>query len=114
MRKEQILGQLRELLTAGAAAFVTFRSIDGFDPQAAIAAIVAVIALIWGIWEKQSWGVVASLVRKAFSAAGSALVTYGIMTGDQNAAIAGVLGPAIALLTSFRANGKEDPAYTGV
>ena len=63
---------------SGGAALIAFGLIkESFDLVPAIGAIMAIISLIWVFRTKYSTPqVIVSLIRKAFSAAGGALVAY--------------------------------------
>lgn len=115
MKREQRLGLVREILMSGGAALIAFGVIqESFDIVPAIGAIMAIISLIWVFRTKDSTPkVIVSLIRKAFSAAGGALVAYGCLNPEQSAAIGGLVLPIISLLSSASANG-EKPAPTGL
>jgi len=105
MKKEQILGQLRELLTAGAAAMVAYNVGDGFDATALIGAVIAIVAVVWSIRSHEGWSLVVSLIRKALSATGGAMVAYGLMNDTQSTALLATVGPLLSMVGSWRANG---------
>ena len=105
MQKERFLGQLRELLTAGASALIAYNIIDsGFDATSLVAAVVAIATVVWSILSHDGLSRIISLVRKALSASGGALVAYGLMTDAQSTALLAISGPVLAMLGSWKAN----------
>lgn len=108
MNKEQILGQVRELLTAGGAVLAVYGLHYGHQWEPVIGVLVLGIALAWGLYQKEGWDSIYSTVRKLANTAGSAAVTYGILAENQAAALLGLVGPALALLGSWRSNGAEE------
>ena len=115
MKREQRLGLVREILMSGGAALIAFGVIrESFDLVPAIGAIMAIISLIWVFRAKDSTPqVIVSLIRKAFSAAGGALVAYGCLNPEQREAIGGLVFAIISLLSSAASNGDK-PSPTGL
>lgn len=112
MKKEQILGQLRFLLTATGTALATWGFTDGHSWEPVIGIIMVLFSLTWGfLYHKKpgsSGKVYWSLVRKAVNIIGTALVTYGYVdTGKVESIdqIVAALGPILAGLFSFIGNG---------
>ena len=100
---------------SGGAALIAFGVIrESFDIIPAIGAIMAIISLICVFRAKDSTSkVVVSLIRKALSATGGALVAYGCLNPEQSEAIGGLILPIISLLSSASANGDK-PSPTGL
>ena len=109
MKKEQKLGLIREILMSVGAALVAFGvTKESFDIIPAVGAIMALISLVWVFVAKDgSSQIVMSLIRKALSAVGGALVAYGIANPEQNQAIAGFMLPLLSLLFSHFSNGGK-------
>tara|TARA_B100000287_G_scaffold95887_3_gene88047 strand:+ start:552 stop:1046 length:495 start_codon:yes stop_codon:yes gene_type:complete len=100
---------------SGGAALIAFGILkESFDLVPAIGAIMAIISLIWVFRTKDSTPkIIVSLIRKAFSATGGALVAYGCLNPEQSEAIGGLILPIISLLSSASANGDK-PSTEGL
>jgi len=103
--KDKWLSQLRAILTAAGSALTTWGLNDGNNWAPVAGVILALVSLLWGVAfhrdpanpGKIKW----SLVRKFFNAAGTALVTYGVINPDKVdsvVALLAVLGPMLASL----------------
>ena len=110
MKKEQLLGLIRELLMAGGAALASFGVVkEGFDALPAVGAVMALISLVWAISDKSGGAAqIGTLVRKALSAAGGAIAAYGLASPDQIGAVSAVLLPIVAMAWSNSTNGDGD------
>lgn len=115
MNKDQFLGQLRAVLTAGGTALATWGLTDGNQWAPVSGVILAVVSLGWGLlWHrdpanpgKLKW----SLVRKLANVTGAALVTYGFVAPgkvDSMVSFLAAFGPLLASLFSFIDNGEND------
>ena len=115
MKKEQALGQIRELLAALGAVLVTWGISDGNQWSPVIGVLIAAYSLTWGLLHhrdpatpgRMSW----SLVRKFINVLGTALVTYGVLHPDRFNALVplvAALGPLLAAHFSWVDNNPED------
>ncbi len=115
MTKQQKLGTFRAVLTALGASLATWGISDGNQWAPVTGAILAVISATWGVLHHRDpatpstirW----SLVRKAASAIGAALVTYGFLNPERVAGLEMLIasfGPLLALWFSKIDNSPGD------
>jgi hypothetical protein len=100
MTQEQKLGILRELLVSAAAVLIAY----GFGTDALyhelIGGILAGVSIFWGIRANAGWEAMASMVRKALSAAGAVLVFTGTLTPGNSELIMGLAMNIVAIIWS--------------
>lgn len=97
------LSMLRELLTAGSAALVTYGIGSEAVWQEAAGGIIAIVMLVWGIKSntgKEQWF---TLARKTMSAVGGVIVTTGTLDPDKANILLGFWLSALSLVwTMFK------------
>ena len=107
--KEQYLGQVRALLTALGSVLVVFGMHYGHAWEPVIGTLMVGASLAWGLYHKEGWDAFSSGFRKLVNAAGSAAVTYGVLSPEKSGAILGLVGPVLVLFGSWRANESRRP-----
>lgn len=102
-KKEQFLGLLRELLTAGGALF--FGAFTGLP--AVIGLAVAIAAIAWGIYHHEGVGILETSIRKALSALPGFLLAFGWISADAAPQLLAFITPLFSLIWSFNVNGSS-------
>ena len=113
MKKEQLLGLIREILTAVGAGLVTF----GVQaPQVVIESVIGALMVLagigWALYANEGTQTIFTLFRKLLSAGGGVAVAFGLMTPEKVEALLGALGPIIALVWSIHSKGGTLPPIT--
>lgn len=109
MTRDKLLGQARELLTAGAAILTAY----GYTNDQYVAlwsgVVIALVSLIFGVMKHEGRQKLWSLGRKVINVGGAVAVHHGLTNPDQMAALLGILGPLLAMKGSLSANAEDDP-----
>ncbi len=118
MKKEQMLGQLRAVLSALGSAIAVWGFTDpaGEDWQGAVGAILIAVSLVWGLVHHRDPGAPGrlswSLLRKLVNVLGTMAVTYGFLHPEKVEVIGVIvasLGPLFASLWSWVDNSPDEP-----
>ena len=109
MNKQKILGQFRELLSAGG--LLVFGVSDGVTAGVALA--VAIFALAWSIIHHEGGEIIFTMVRKALGAVPAVLVSFDLITLEKAASLTGFIPLLVAMIWSFVSKGGQLPPVSG-
>jgi drug/metabolite transporter superfamily protein YnfA len=110
MKKDKLLGLIRELLMAVGAGLLTYGvQVSAGVIEASIGAIMVVASLVWALRFNEGAETVFTLVRKLLSAAGGVGVALGVITPEKLEAMLLVVGPLISLAWSVYSKGGSLP-----
>lgn len=104
MKKEQILGLLRESLMAGGA--LTFAGFSGLPSVVGI--IMMIVSIIWGVWYNEGAEIIYTAIRKLLSAAPGAMVELGLINMEQATNLIAFLLPVSAMIWSYISKGDKN------
>lgn len=105
MKKDQLLGLIRELSNTVGAALVTYGILSGEMMQLALGLVMCIASLFFAIANREGKDIVFTLIRKLLSAGGGVAIALGVITPDKIEALVAVVGPMLALIWSVRSNG---------
>lgn len=101
INKEQLLGLLREVLTAfGGLVFATttgWESITGL--------ILAIASIIWSVWQHEGLEVIFTSIRKAISLVPAIFVMLGWISPEKAGILISMLAPLTSIIWSITTNG---------
>jgi len=109
MKKQKLLGLIRELMSAIGAGLVTHGLMTNTHMEYFLGFFMVLASLMFAIYEKQGQEIVFTLVRKLMSSAGGVVIALGILTPDKIESLLGIVGPLIALTWSVKSKGGEVP-----
>ena len=100
MKKQQVFGLIREILTAGGA--LIFGATEG--TTAVIGLIVSIASLAWSIYYHEGPEILKSSIRKTLSALPGVLLALNLIDADKTGMLAALLAPLFALIWSLQTN----------
>lgn len=99
-KKEQFLGLLREVFTAGGA--LMFGAFEGMPSVTGL--VIACAAVVWGLIYHEGLGMLETSIRKALSAVPGFLLAFGWVQPETAPLLAAFILPLFAMIWSFNKN----------
>lgn len=110
MTREQLQGQVRELVNVAGGALAAF-GIFSDNQVAAIGGLVMSVAMVfWGFRHKDGVEKLMSLIRKAAGAFGAMIVAFEWLEPERARALVAVLGPLFAVFSSHWHHAGRGPS----
>lgn len=100
MTREQLQGQVRELVNVAGGALAAFGIFSENQVASIVGLVMSVVMLAWGFRGKDSVEKLMSAIRKAAGAFGAFIVAFEWLEPERATALVAVVGPLFAVLSS--------------